>query len=135
MASVTDVFNAAMSFMDELSDDGSAQTADTLEYKNRTPSIVNMMLSEYNMLMGNSADWLPAEDLDSFLRVDTNYALGVMPYGLAANLLVDENPTAANFYQQRYEDMRNRYMSHHQADSAEIENLYGGIEHGEFSRW
>lgn len=135
MASVTDVFSAAMAFMDELSDDGDAQTNDTLEYKNRTPSIINMMLSEYNMLMGITANWLPVEDLDSMLTVDTNYALGVMPYGLAANLLVDENPTAANFYQQRYEDMRNRYMSNHAADSAEIENLYGGIEYGEFSRW
>ena len=66
---------------------------------------------------------------------DTSYALGALPYGLAANLLIDENPSAASFYQQRYEELRAWYLARVQALSGDIANLYGGIEYGEFSAW
>ena len=66
----------------------------------------------------------------------TTYAIGVMQYGLAANLLVDENPTAASFYEQRYEEMRNLYFARRPAEDGEkIVDLYGGIEYGEFGSW
>ena len=66
---------------------------------------------------------------------DTSWALGALPYGLAAALLVDENPTAASFYQQRYEELRAYYLSRIQAQQGDIVNLYGGIEYGEFGSW
>lgn len=46
MAEVSDVFDAAMSIMDELSDSGKPQTTDTDEYKYRTVSIINTMIAE-----------------------------------------------------------------------------------------
>lgn len=136
MAYVSDVFDAAMGIMDELSADGQSQTSDTQEYINRTPAIINMLVGELHMLMGNHDNWLPVTSLDDMIpTADTNYALSALPYGLAANLLIDENPTAASFYQQRYEELRAIYLSRQQADVSDITNLYGGIEYGEFSRW
>lgn len=136
MAYVEDVFDAAMGIMDELSVSGEARTSDTEEYALRTPAIINMLVSELKMLTGERGDWLPVESLEDVVPVgDTSYALGALPYGLAANLLVDENPSAASFYQQRYEELRAYYLARMQAVSGDIVNLYGGIEYGEFGAW
>lgn len=139
MAAITvgDVFNAAMGIMDELSTTGEPQTTDTKEYEYRTPAIINMMVGELALLTGNSGDWLAVESLDDLVpNVSSSYARSALPYGLAANLLVDENPSSASFFQQRYEEMRNLYVSRQPAEVSDITNLYGlGIEYGEFSRW
>lgn len=136
MAYVSDVFDAAMGIMDELSASGEAQTADTQEYLNRTPAIVNMMVSELVMLTSNRTSWLPVEGVDDMVPIaDDTYARSAMPYGLAANLLIDENPTAASFYQQRYEELKALYISRLPADMEDVTNLYGHIEYGEFARW
>ena len=136
MAYVGDVFDAAMGIMDELDAEGGAQTADTAEYMLRAPAIVNALISELKILTGEYDDWLPVESLDDLVPAgDTSYALGALPYGLAANLLVDENPGAASFYQQRYEELRAYYLARLRAHMGAIENLYGGIEYGEFGEW
>lgn len=136
MAYVQDVFDAAMGIMDELGQTGQAQTSDTQEYEYRTPAIINMLVGELHMLLGNRDNWLPVTSLDDMVpTADTNYALSALPYGLAANLLIDENPTAASFYQQRYEELRAYYLARQQADVGDITDLYGGIPYGEFSRW
>ena len=136
MAYVSDVFDAAMGIMDELGQTGQAQTSDTQEYEYRTPAIINMLVGELHMLLGNRDNWLPVTSLDDMVpTADTNYALSALPYGLAANLLIDENPTAAGFYQQRYEELRAYYLARQQADVGDITDLYGGIPYGEFSRW
>ena len=136
MAYVSDVFDAAMGIMDELGQTGQAQTSDTQEYEYRTPAIINMLVGELHMLLGNRDNWLPVTSLDDMVpTADTNYALSALPYGLAANLLIDENPTAASFYQQRYEELRAYYLARQQADVGDITDWYGGIPYGEFSRW
>lgn len=136
MAYVSDVFNASMALMDELNATGQAQTNDTKEYEYRTPGIVNMMVAELNLLTGSRNSWVPTESLEDFISVDNTYALGVMIYGLAANLLVDENPTAASFYQARYEELRNLYLSRHTADLEDIEDVYGiSDSYNDAGRW
>ncbi len=137
MKTVRDVFTAAMGLMDELSAQGEALTSDTREYEYRTPGIVNMMVSEYRILSGQPGGFVAVEGLDDYiLKIDDTYALGVMHYGLAANLLVDENPTAASFFEQRYEELRNMYFARRPAEDGEkVVDLYGGIEYGEFGGW
>lgn len=136
MAYVQDVFDAAMGIMDELGQTGQAQTSDTEEYAYRTPAIMNMMVGELNMYLGKREDWLPMTSMEDFVpTADTNFALSAMPYGLAANLLIDENPTAASFYQQRYEELRAVWLMKQQAEVGDITDLYGGIPYGEFARW
>ena len=136
MAYVGDVFETAMGLMDELDTEGEALTPDTAEYMLRTPMIINTLIAEFKMLTGERGDWLPVESIDDMMPAgDTSYQLGALPYGLAAALLVDENPSAANFYQQRYEELRAWYIARAQASTADIVNLYGGIEYGEFAAW
>lgn len=137
MRTVNDIFTAAMGLMDELDDAGSPATRDTEPYRLRTPGIVNMMISEYRILSGQTGGFAAVEGMDDpVLRIDDAYALGVMHYGLAANLLVDENPAAASFFERRYEELRNIHFSRRPADTGEsVENLYGGIEYGRFGGW
>lgn len=136
MVTASEVFGAAMALMDELSGSGQAQTNDTKEYEHRTPAILNMMIAEYRMLTGKRGTFpLVATLEDNVIGVEDGYALSAMQYGLAANLLTDENPTAAAFYQQRYEELRERFARNGEPSMGSIENMYGGIEHGEYARW
>lgn len=141
-ATVSDVFDVTMQLIDEVSDTGATQTTDTEEYKNRTIGIMNILISECYPFSDEKDNtkldsaWRAVQEFDDSLKgIDNTLALGVMPYGLAANLLTDENPTAANYYQQRYEALLAAKRSRMQADVGEIENVYGGIEYGYFSRW
>lgn len=59
----------------------------------------------------------------------------MLPYGLAAHLLLDENTNAAGFFQQRYEELKSQLARGLPRESEDIEDRYGGIEYGEFSRW
>lgn len=142
MTMVEDVFNAAMAIMDELNDSGEAQTTDTQEYKNRTLPIMNVLISECypysdskDTAKPDSAWRAVMEFDDSLYKIDDTIALGIMPYGLAANLLVDENPSAASFYQARYEELLKAKARRVRATIEDIEDIYGCIGRGEFSSW
>ena len=136
MKTVKDISTAAMGLMDELGSEGEAQNRDTQTYERRTPGIVNLMLAEYGILAGGRCHFPQVETLeDPVLRIPDTYALGVMEYGLAANLLVDEDPSAASFYEQRYEELRNLYFARCGGENGEVLDLYGGIEFGKFGRW
>lgn len=133
---VRQVFEQAMGLMDELSNTGQAQSTDTKEYEYRVPAIINMLVAELKILLGDAKAWSPVESLDDYIPLaDTTYALGAMGYGLAANLWVDENAAAASFFQQRYEEMRSQYVRGRPAAMEEIEPFYGGLEYGQFGRW
>lgn len=135
MTTVESVFASAMGLMDELDPQGGAQSADTKDYERRAPAILNALCAELRTLTGEGSDWLPASGTEDLLPVEENYGLSALPYGLAANLLVDENPSAASFYQQRYEELRAMFIARLPASVEDIELLYGGVGGGSFSRW
>lgn len=136
MTTVGEVFDAAMALMDELDRSGEPRTKDTKEYEYRTPAIMDTLIAEFKILSGEHSGWVHVTSLDdSLLKIDDPYALGVMQYGLAAKLLLDENPASASFFHEKYEELRSLYFSRAQAEVGEIENVYGGIEYGQFSHW
>lgn len=139
MTDVNTVFSTAMSHMDELSATGVALHPDTVEYQYRTPGIINTLISELKILMGESGTFMSVSNLsDTILEADDTYCVGVLPYGLAAALLLDENPTAAAFFQQRYEELRLRWLNGRKGEFDTgwwEESPYGHIEYGEFARW
>lgn len=145
MATVQEVFDATMALMDELDDTGNATSTDTTEYLNRTLPIVNLMIGEcypYSDLYDSSAvlsAWKAVEDMEDNLlkrsKIDNTIALTIMPYGLAANLLVDENPSAAAFYQQRYEELLRLKAGKMQASVGDITDLYGVLGYNDGAIW
>lgn len=144
------VFDTAMGLMDEVSSTGLTDTSDTAEYKNRTLFILNALQGELYQFSDTRATATDEEgdpaggtrpvsavltamtdsvDLDDFL------ARSVMPYGLAAHLLAAEEPASASFFQQRYEELLQKYGRAVPAVSQAVEDLYGGVEFGQFGRW
>ena len=138
------VFSRAIHLMDEQNESsGATSTQDTQEYRLRTLSILNVLRHElfpYSDTFQTGEDGKRAicpelKDFSDEIGLDDVIAQGIMPYGLAAHLLMDENPSAAAFFQSRYEELRNRLAVGIPAQSEDITDLYGGIEYGEFSRW
>lgn len=139
------VFDLAMALMDEVNEStGQTDTSDTREYKNRTLFILNVLRGElypysdtYDKDVENGKRPIAAviENFEADIQLDDYICQSVIPYGLAAHLLLDENPTAASFFQSRYEELRSLLARGLPQGSEDIIDLYGGIEHCEYGRW
>lgn len=138
------VFELAMGLMDEISETtGSADSADTGEYRNRALLILNILRGElypysenFRERAGEHRPVCPEiSSFDSPIGLDDHICQSLLPYGLAAHLLIDENPAAAGFFQQRYEEGKAMLGRGMQPCSEDIRDLYGGIEYGGFGRW
>lgn len=62
------------------------------------------------------------------MQVDDVTARVIIPYGLAAHLLADEKPALANFFQQRYEELRLMATRKTPAREEDIYDYYGGCD-------
>lgn len=147
MTTAQTVFDIAMGMMDEVLN-GSTDTPDTKEYKDRTLQILNALAGElYPYSDTYSTEGAEGRPIVDYIRnfraplgLDDYICRTVMPYGLAAHLLLDENPSAASFFQQRYEELlRGLKAGGIPKGSEEIEDVYGacgGISpYNEFSAW
>ena len=144
MTNAQTVFELAMHLMGEGNEStGSTDTADTKEYKNRTLALLNVLRGDcfpysdtYEVTEPGKRPICPAiNDFVTPIGLDDGICQSVLPYGLAAHLLLDENPDQAAFFQQRYEEelaLVGRQMPN---EGGEIADLYGGIGLGEFGRW
>lgn len=139
------VFDITMGLIDEVNENsGETDTADTREYKMRTLLILNALRGELYPYSDTYEVETPGErpivsviqDFDTPIDLDDYICQSVMPYGLAAHLLLDENPASASFFQQRYEELRNNLSKGFPQDGEAITDVYGvGFEYNEFSRW
>lgn len=139
------VFDITMGLIDEVNENsGETDTADTREYKVRTLLILNALRGElypysdtYDVETAGERPIVPViQDFDTPIALDDYICQSVMPYGLAAHLLLDENPASASFFQQRYEELRNNLSKGFPKDGEAITDCYGvGFEYNEFSRW
>ena len=138
------IFEKAMHLMDEVNEStGDTDTSDTKEYKNRTIPILNILRVEcfpasdtYQVVEPGKRPICPEiTDFQSAIGLDDGICQGVLPYGLAAHLLLDENPDVAAYFNQRYTELLSQYRSAIPTAGEEIQDLYGGIGFGQFSRW
>jgi len=141
---VQTVFELAMHLMDEVNEStGKADTADTREYKNRSVAIVNILRVECYPYSDTYAVSQPGKrpvcpeipDFTTPIALDDGICQGVLPYGLAARLLLGEDDEKAAFFQQCYEERLGQLARGFPCQAGEIEQLYGGIEYGQFGRW
>jgi hypothetical protein len=138
------VFERAMFLMDEADEDsGLADTAQTRGYKGRTLAILNVLRGECFPASDTCTDGEAGKrpvcpeilDFDQEIDLDDYLCQSVLPYGLAAHLLLDENPSLASYFQQRYQELLLRARQSLPAQSEDIADLYGGIEYSRFARW
>lgn len=140
------IYETAIVIMDSLSDTGAADVRDNDEYKHRTLKILNLLRGElypYSDTYETDDDGRPIaaliRDFDKPIDLDDYICQTVMPYGLAAHLLLQEDPAAANFCQQRYDELKSRLSIGMPSSSEDIEDVYGnrgGIyPYNEFAQW
>lgn len=137
------VFNNAMALMDEFSTEMdehgryNPNEEDTIEYRSKTPAILNILMGELYPYSDNyPKDALykrpivtPLHSLDDDIPLDDYICRTVMPYGLAAHLLIQEDPSTANYFQQRYDELKAKLAVGMPTESADIVDVYGGGEY------
>lgn len=145
------VFDITMGLMDELSGTGAADTGDTSEYKHRTLFILNVLRGElypysdtYAVVEeGKRPIVAVIEDFETDIALDDYICQSVMPYGLAAHLLLDENPSAASYFQQRYDELKAMLSRGIPTGSEDIVDIYSSTDangnvffpHNEYGWW
>lgn len=143
------VFELSMNLMDELNEStGQADTGDTREYKNRTIAILNVLRGElfpysdtyHDMETAGRRPICPiitafSEDI----ALDDYIGQSVLPYGLAAHLLMQEDPSSANFFQQRYDELKRSLARGMPGESEDVVDIYGYgggyFPHNDYGRW
>ena len=144
--SVQGVFDKATYLIDAQNEStGSTDNSDTTEYKVRTLGILNNLIDDAypasdTFAISEDGKRPALDDLTSFsdeIKMDPYIVRSVLPCGLAAKLLSEENPTLADFFWQLYEQRLAKAREGVPASFESIEDglPYGGIEYGEFARW
>lgn len=141
---VQDVFDKAIHWLDEQNEStGATMTSDTKEYSLRTPDILNTYLNvvypfsdTYTAREDGKRPYLePVTEMSDEMDLDAFICMSVLPYALAAGLVKEENPSISNVALQIYAENLGQARSTLPASVEDVENVYGGIEYGEFSRW
>ena len=133
------VFDLAIALMDEMNENtGSTDTTDTKEYKHRTPSILNVLGGELYQYSDTykGGDFPAIASIDSVIGLDDTLCRSVLPYGLAAHLLLGEDNTMASFFNERYEEGRERLKTRPGSFESVIDVYSGsGSPYDRFGRW
>jgi hypothetical protein len=99
-----DVFKLAMDLMDEVSEDGSFGGYPE-EYRKRAWSFITMLQTE---LLRADVEPIAITNELNVLLIDDRTAITVIPYGLAAHLLMSEDQNRAAFFNARYDELKRK---------------------------
>lgn len=143
MTNAQTIYEMAIALMDSMSDSGAADVSDNNEYKHRTLPILNILRGElypYSDTFETDDEGRPIAALirtfDKPIDLDDYICQSVMPYGLASHLLMQEDPAAANFFQQRYDELKRQLPVGRPAKSEDIEDVFGSSwAHNDFGSW
>ncbi len=141
MATVQQVFDTAIHMMDEQNESsGGTVTQDTEEYKLRTINLLNtliLLLYPYSDTQEAAAagkrptpplltvDNYKNPDFAQKVPLDETLSIGILPYGLAAHLLIGENTELASWFMSRWNQGVSEIRSRSLAEFVPIHNPYG----------
>jgi hypothetical protein len=123
MITAQDVFITAMNLMDEDSEDGT-YTGYPDEYKKKSWPVLSLLQAE---LLPSSVLPLAITSEDNVMQIDQRSAITVLPYGLAAHLLMNEDPNRAAFFNNRYDELKRKRP----AAITRIKDVYGIVPNEE----
>lgn len=144
MRTVQEIYDAAIRLMDAQNEsNGQTNTADNKEYVFRTPDCLNRYI---NLVYPFSDTYVASEDgkrtvhpkltaMTDEVHMDDLICFSVLVPALVYELLLEENPTVASARWKDYESALQMARQSRPATITDIEMPYGGIEHGEYSRW
>jgi hypothetical protein len=117
------VYDQALVLMDEVTDNGEVLANNPTYYKAKTKSILTMLQAE---LMSQSETPGVITDLTQELALDDRIALLTLPYGLAAQLLLQDDVSSAAFFNARYEELKKKYRSEFE-EITDVYDVSGGV--------
>lgn len=137
------IFDQAIKLMDEQSDTGASEWSDTVEYQNRALAILNALIGEcypysdtYRVdTAGQRPICQPVASLSGVVYLDDSIAKTVLPYGLACELIKNDDPSTGNFFLQRYQELLARHAKTLPAQWEAVEDVYGGFSFTQFGGW
>ena len=110
-----EIFNICMAMIDEMTATGLDEQT-IADYKKKTPYILTMLQNELVGIenryrkVAEQIKPVPIEDLDDVLQIDDIKANTLLTNGLAANLMLHEDTALANYFEQRYEEMKGMFL-------------------------
>ena len=144
MRTVQEIYDEAIRLMDAQSEsNGQTNTADNKEYVFRTPDCLNRYI---NLVYPYSDTYVAREDgkrtvhpklttMTDTVDMDDLICFSVLAPALVYELLLEENPDVASARWKDYESALQMAKSTRPAAVESVDMPYGGLEHGEFSRW
>ncbi len=107
-----EIYDITMALMDEMIDNTTIEQVpnpdypSTKDYQARTPGILTILQTEVVMFLktrGIDIDPLPRlETIEDNVDLEDNICMGVLPYGLAARLLGQEDNAMSSYFSQLY---------------------------------
>lgn len=97
-------FTLCMAIIDEFTLNGTVDASSTADYRSKSPTILTLLVTELAGMEQVESDFIT--DLAQPLVLSDRTSRLILPYGLAAHLLLDENPDVASFCNQRYEELK-----------------------------
>ena len=124
------VFTITMAMIDEMLSSGELDAETTQEYRTKAPSILTMLQNE---LVGIDNRYRKKEDyiypvaitsLDQTFQIDDIKASTLLTNGLAAQLMLHEDKTLANYFNERYEEMKGMFLKPTARQPEKREDVY-----------
>ena len=142
---VKEIYDITMALMDEMIDNKTIQSNPEADYKStkdytaRTPGILTILQTQvisYLKRFGADIDFVePLENMDSEMSVDDSICMGVLPYGLAARLLGQEDTSLSSYFSNLYDSnlamAKDSIDDKYTAEQKERENVYGLFRAGD----
>lgn len=101
-----EIYDITMALMDEMLDSGAVDYASTKDYTARTPGILTILQTQVVMYFksrGIDIDTLDRlESMTDEVDLEDDICMGVLPYGLAARLLGQEDTQMSSYFSQLY---------------------------------
>lgn len=111
------VFDMAMTLIDEVSETGNLAIENPEYYKTKAKSFLTSLQTE---LLPLTQEPEVITTLEQPLLLPDRLSLLVLPYGLAAHLIITEDPNTASFFNSRYDELKRRIPT----SSVAIEDVY-----------
>jgi len=105
MVTAKQVYDMALVLIDEVTEAGSVTPETPKYYEIRTKSILTQLQTE---LLPASQVPEAITDLNQSLLLSDRIALSVLPYGLAAHLIMNEDVHTASFFNARYDELKKK---------------------------
>lgn len=116
-----DVFQRAIKLLDGVDRSGLVNESKIISYRAKAATFITLLQGE---LLPSTADAIDYTDLTADLAITDKQALYVMPYGLAAELMIaeDDSQTIASYFSARYAEAKRKYPT--PAQMGTVRNVY-----------